>query len=230
MTGPVSDAELARLPAKTKKHPEVVALYRQHDFLTAYARHTDLRVRQDGPASAVGAAKDWERHGNLQARFLISQGLMPQHQLLEIGCGTGRLARKVVPYLRPGHYAGIDLSPAAIAAARELSVAEGWDRQSPKFDTRWPQGTFEYLWAFSVTIHLPAEQLRLMMQRARTAMRFSSRFYFSYVPEARDERTGFKQFRHTLETYQRAAADAGLTFDQVSEWEGEQRVAVACVA
>jgi len=54
-----------------------------------------------------------------------------------------------------------------------------------------------------------------------------SRFYFSYVPEAREERTGFKQFRHTLDTIIASTTAAGLTFEPVTAWKGEQRIALA---
>ena len=240
----LSDRELAAMPAKTKKDPEVVALYQERDYLEAYAMHTDRRVERTGYKAAVGSCDDnWELHGDLQRAFLIGQGLRPEHTLLEIGCGTGRLARKIVPYLEPGHYTGVDISAGALEAAMVLGESEGWSARCP----RWYRGQFpvgapvDFLWSFSVFIHLPAELMREVMQAAALTMHERSRFYFSYVPEPKDFRSGVKQFRKTLETHKRAAAAAGLTFAEVPDWirragfkpsreTGGQRVALATLS
>lgn len=220
--------ELAAMPAKTKKNPEVVALYLEHDFLTAYAMHTDLRVRQDGPAGAVGAVKDWERHGELQSAFLISQGLRRDDQLLEIGCGTGRLARKIVPWLDEGCYTGVDISTGALAAAKQLAVVEGWAERFPLFVPEIPpDARVDMAWAFSVFIHLPESEIVRVMRLVNGALRSDGEFLFSYVPEQADVRTGLKQFRHTWDTWVRCTEAAGFEFEQVTSWTGEQRIARA---
>src|SRR5919108_2955123 len=101
----LTNAELARLVDKSSRDPDVVRLYEEHDFLDAYALHTDQRVAND-PHAAIGGL--WEEYGELCRDYLIAQGLLPEHRLLDFGCGTGRLARKVVPYLEPGRYFGVD--------------------------------------------------------------------------------------------------------------------------
>jgi len=37
-------------------------------------------------------------------------GLLPNHWILDIGCGTGRLAKQLVPFLDQGHYHGVDVN------------------------------------------------------------------------------------------------------------------------
>lgn len=239
----LSDDELAAMPAKTKKDPVTVALYQEHDFLDAYALHTARRIETTGYQAAVGAGENWEAHGRLQRDFLVSQGLKPHHRLLDIGCGTGRLARQVVPYLEREGYYGVDIAEAAIIAAGELAISEGWGEGRPTF---WigqipdspPAPKFDYLWSFSVFIHLPQDIMESVMRRAAAVMHSGSRFLWAYVPEDRAWRSGVKQFRHTLADYRQAAAQAGLTFDDVpnwieragyepSRWTGGQRVAVS---
>lgn len=236
----LTEEELATMPAKTKKDAETVALYLEHDFLEAYALHTARRIETTGYQAAVGAGDNWDAHGKLQRDFLISQGMKPHHSLLDIGCGTGRLARQVVPYLDPGHYLGIDIAPAAVRAAYELAATEGWGNREPGFlvGEELPGRTFDYLWAFSVFIHLPQDIMEAVMRRAAAVMNAGSRFYWAYVPEERSWRSGVKQFRHTLADYQRAAQQAGLTFEEVpnwieaagyapGRWSGSQRVALS---
>lgn len=222
----LTEKELAEMPAKTKKDPTTVALYLEHDFLEAYALHTARRIEIAGYQAAVGAGDNWDAHGTLQRDFLVSQGLKSGHRLLDIGCGTGRLARKVAPILYPGGYHGVDIAEAAINAAKDLSVAEGWAANSPTFwlaeiPAAEVTGPFDYLWSFSVFIHLPQSIMEAVMRRAAAVMHAGSRFYWAYVPEPKTYRSGVKQFRHTLADYQRAAAQAGLTFEDVPDWIGK---------
>lgn len=62
------------------------------------------------------------RHrGHLLAAGLISSG----DEILDIGCGTGGLAREVARQASPGSVLGVDLSARMLARARDLSAAEG---------------------------------------------------------------------------------------------------------
>ncbi len=67
----------------------------------------------------------WEEMGDLQLSFLRARGLMPSHTLLDVGCGAGRFAVRVVPYLDVGRYFGIDLSPTLLDSARDELRAIG---------------------------------------------------------------------------------------------------------
>ncbi len=53
-------------------------------------------------------------------RFFINlAGLQPQHTVLDVGCGIGRMAYPLVAYLgRTGRYIGFDVMPGAIDTAR----------------------------------------------------------------------------------------------------------------
>jgi len=221
----LTEADLSALPAKTKKDPATVALYLENDFLTAYAKHTDMRVAES-PEGAIGSHLEWEIHGDWQRDFLISQGLSKDDWILEIGCGTGRLARKLVPWSHSGTYWGVDISTSALSYARELSVREGWDDKGAQFSIEWPNLVFNFMWAFSVFIHLPAGVMREVFKECAKRMDAQSLFYFSYVPEIADTRTGLKQFRHTLGTYKSACKDAGLSFKDVP-WLHQQRIGLA---
>jgi cyclopropane fatty-acyl-phospholipid synthase-like methyltransferase len=210
------------MPAKTKKDPVTVQLYLDYDFLEAYARHTDRRIALTGYKAAVGADEEnWDSHGELQLAFLKSQGLRPEHRLLELGCGTGRLARKAVRYLDVGQYTGVDISHGAIERAVQLSLEEGWRARNPWFvcgEIPTDVGPFDVVWSFSVMIHVPQDVMAALLERAARVMHEDSILLFSYVDDAKRERTGVKQFRKTLDDHKQAAAAAGLSFNEIKDW------------
>lgn len=237
----ITDEELAAMPPKSVRYPEEVKLYQEHDFLTAYALHTDKRIAETGAQAAIGGGENWEAHGNLQRDFLIRRGLQPEHRLLDIGCGTGRLARKVAPYLVRGNYYGLDISSRALSAACKLALEEGWHNRFPQFllgDLPSDAPMFDFAWAFSVFIHLPYGICVEVMRSTASRLPRSGQLLFSYVPEERSWRSGLKQFRHTLEDSQRMCAQAGLSFEDCGDWvhnagyepgrwSGSQRIACA---
>lgn len=237
----ITQEELDALPPKAKKHPHVVELYQTKPFLEAYAAHTDLRVAEN-PRGAVGNHLDWDQHGMLQAAFLIKFGLKQNHYLLDIGCGTGRLARQIVPCLHEGHYNGVDISHEAISAALDLAATERWGGYLPNFhyDIDTVKDKIDIAWAYSVFIHLPLDIVTDIMRKVAARLRHErSAFLFAFVPEKVSIRTGLKQFRHTSEDYERAASEAGLTIGEFPnwvewttggdhpQWAGNQRIAVA---
>src|SRR5690348_9362847 len=53
-------------------------------------------------------------------RLLIKAGLQPDHSVLDLGCGIGRLALPLTQYLsEQGYYRGIDINLSGIAWAHE---------------------------------------------------------------------------------------------------------------
>jgi 2-polyprenyl-3-methyl-5-hydroxy-6-metoxy-1,4-benzoquinol methylase len=171
--------------------------YETLPYLTAYAMHTDLRVQQQGPAGAIGG--DWERGGARQKDFLLAQGLRPDHTLLDVGCGTGRLARQIVPHLHPGHYTGVDLSQGALDAAATMLDAEGLSCvyhpllfQCDGTLSCLAGARFDVIWCYAVFIHLPTDVIVACFE-SLTLLTFE-RLYFSYKPSAEPMRTGYKQY------------------------------------
>lgn len=212
---------LAGFRDKDSKKSRFRELYEKHEFLEAYARHTDLRMADD-PQWAIGRGDEWESHGLMQLEFLKSQGLKPEHYLLDVGCGPGRAARRLVPYLDPGHYVGVDISPACLAYAKQLAATEGWASKNPIFlkdgalDATAPlAGEFAYVWAHSVFTHLPPEQIFKMIGNAARGLRPGGQFLFTYKPAPRPHRSGLKQFQYPPEFFFETGARAGLTGEEV---------------
>lgn len=185
---------------KDSKKPHFRELYEKYDFLEAYAKHTDLRVKED-PKWAIGRGDEWESHGKLQLKFLMKEGMVPESYLLDVGCGVGRASRRFVPYLNESHYVGVDISPAALDHARELAKREGWESKAPEFVINSdldlsPDREFDFIWAHSVFTHLPPQQIEKMIGNAATILRSGGKFCFTYKFAEKANRSGLKQFQY----------------------------------
>ena len=56
----------------------------------------------------VGPPKDYDLITALTVGLLFAAGLRETHKLLDVGCGSLRSGRLLIPYLRPGNYFGIE--------------------------------------------------------------------------------------------------------------------------
>src|SRR5215218_2085117 len=56
----------------------------------------------------VGAPEEWDLVAARQVTLLLVAGLRDTHRLVDIGCGSLRGGRMLIPYLRPGRYFGIE--------------------------------------------------------------------------------------------------------------------------
>jgi hypothetical protein len=67
-------------------------------------------VRGDFPAhrAYVGAPEEWDLVASRQVSLLLAAGLRDTHRLVDVGCGSLRAGRMLIPYLRPDHYFGVE--------------------------------------------------------------------------------------------------------------------------
>lgn len=220
----LSPKVLASFVDADSKRPDVRKLYQQHEYLDAYAKHTDLRVARD-PLIAVGR-EDWETHGTAQLEFLKSEGLLPEHALLDVGCGVGRGARKFVEYLDPLRYVGTDISQAALDYAMQLAKREGWSERCPMFyrDADLAVvGTFDVIWAYSVFTHTPPQQCLTMIANAAVCLKPGGQFLFTYARREKMLRFGLKQFGYPFEFFADLAARCGLVAEDHPRVWGEKQ-------
>jgi len=214
----ITPTALKSFSDKDSKKPHFRALYEQHDFLTAYAEHTNLRVA-DNPKGAIGREDEWESHGKEQLAFLIHHGLRRESRLLDVGCGVGRLARRAVPFLDEGCYTGVDISTAALAHAEELAAKEGWVERKPRFVLNGDldlDGTFDMLWAHSVFTHLAPQYIEAIVRNAAQRLPVGARFLFTYKRINTMQRTGLKQFAYPSSYFATVAARYGFTSEPLS--------------
>ena len=56
----------------------------------------------------VGPEKFYYQHGQARFKSLLDNGLCESSFLLDIGCGSLRVGRLLIPFLLPGRYYGVE--------------------------------------------------------------------------------------------------------------------------
>ena len=67
-----------------------------------------LRPGDDHYRAFVGPPEDYDRVAAMAFNLLTSIGLRQYHRVLDIGCGSLRIGRLLIPYLDKGNYVGIE--------------------------------------------------------------------------------------------------------------------------
>lgn len=146
----------------------------------------------------------WDEIGDLQMRFLLDQGLTPDHRLLDIGCGSLRLGARLIPYLAPGHYFGTDLSRALIDAGRQHELDDAGRDRAPigqfatneDFDFGFLPELMDFAIAQSVFTHLPLNHLRRCLAKLAPHMKSGGVFYATFF-ECPSDADYFVPLSHT---------------------------------
>ena len=212
-----------RLRSKAEYRRSVDRIYKEKDYLDAYAKHTDMRVERD-PHSAVGPS--WEKIGKLQFDYLIELGMKPHHRMLDVGCGTLRGGRHAIEYLDSGNYTGMDLSPKAIDYAHQLVQEEGLSEKQPRLlvsankdlEFREFDGeTFDFLLAQSVFTHLMPEHIEECFRHIVRIMDAGSIFSFTYNRASAHGQTGNKSFVYPWSFFTSLAEKVGVTVEDCAD-------------
>jgi len=218
---------------KDSKNPAYRELYETLPFIEAYSKHTDMRIEKDGPRLAIGAKsdgfQDWDLHGEQQMQFLIYSGIKPKSTLLDLGCGTGRLMCKAVPYLLQGNYTGMDISASVLAHCIDLLAAPFISEKKPRLI----QGdgslkpvkdySFDYIWAHSVVTHLPPDIVKELFNDLSSMLFGEFSFTFKLSTEGIN-RTGLKQWAYPIKWFVDSAAEYGLKAEYIGvEWPAGQK-------
>lgn len=116
-------------------------------------RRTDLltTIRVDPTIKApLGGLNPYSPHfdrlGQHFHKLLIEQiGLTPHHRVLDVGCGTGRLAKPLLSFLQPGNYHGFDVHPHFIDYCRTTYAGGTFTVHDLRHDEYNPTGAIDPL-------------------------------------------------------------------------------------
>lgn len=173
--------------------------------------------------SLVGPVHDWEQKREFQIRFLKSVGLLPHHYLLDVGCGTLRGGIPIIHYLELGHYFGLECRMEVLTEARRELKDHGLEAKQPSLfhssslaDVALGQ-RFDFVWAFSVLIHMSDEILEGCLLLVARHLKDSGVFYANVnIGERPDGQwQGFPLVYRSASFYEAAARQQGLKVEEV---------------
>lgn len=147
--------------------------------------------------------------------FDVAATLTPliKGRVLEIGCGTGRLAKHFGPYT----YTGVDINPAALekaSAALPLHAFVHWNRK-----TMLPKAGTALL--YTVCLHVPDDEIEDLLCRAAEA---APRVVIAEImnPYHRSKRNTSDEYhisnQRSLSEYERLCLNAGLALVSAREY------------
>jgi hypothetical protein len=181
-SGPVVTLDGMTARAEQAEHGRIQAELSEDKWVGVGLQAGELHYR-----AFVGPPERYDLVAAMQFNLLTTLGLRDNHTLLDIGCGSLRLGRLAIPYLRRGRYFGLE--------PNRWLVEEGIEREcgrdlihlkKPSFrddsDFRLSAFgvTFDYLIAQSIFTHAAVSQIRRCLAEARRCMHHRSLFVANY--------------------------------------------------
>src|SRR5580698_3840553 len=154
-----------------------------NQFNEAYRRHVDdleKRLETD-EALRVAVGGEFIAEGKLAYHLLRSLGLADGHLVVDVGCGSGRLAVQLAPFGEI-RYIGFDVVGRLVEYASSLSKRPDW-----KFLTtdgsRIPceDGSADFVCFFSVFTHLLHEDTFRYFKETHRALKRGGHMVFSFL-------------------------------------------------
>ena len=129
----------------------------------------------------------WHEIGTLQFEFLLRQGLLPSHKLVDIGCGALRCGLPIIRYLEKDNYYGLDINQSLLEGGKcELATA-GLTGKRPKlllnnkFELDRFGVSFDFAIAQSLFTHLDMNLIVRCLKEARKVLHTDSKFFVSFL-------------------------------------------------
>src|SRR5215207_6274180 len=138
------------------------------------------------------AGGKWAAMGDLQRDFLVAQGLRPEHRLLDVGCGPLRAGIRLVEYLDPGGYYGIDINGSLLDVGYEQELPSQLRERLPRDHLRATDRfdcdfgvRFDYAIAQSLFTHVSLNHIRLCLYRVARQLTPGGRFFATFFEAPR---------------------------------------------
>lgn len=137
--------------------------------------------RSKAEAMKVAIGGQFEAYGQIEADMLRFFGLRDDAMLIDVGCGSGRLAIPLSKTHR-GAYLGTDLVPDLVDFARKSCGRPDWRFEIVEnLEIPAPDRSADMICFFSVLTHLLHEQSYIYLEEAKRVLKPDGRIVFSFL-------------------------------------------------
>lgn len=165
--------------------------------------------------------------GRIHLDYLKNQGLKPEHEVLDYGCGVMRFGAYAGKYLEPRNYTGIDISRNRLQKARRVMRDAGVPETS--YEAICVTGceleeldgqAFDFIWAVSVLTHMPEPDIRTMLRAMKPKLKEDARYFFTFSPADQRMRKNIKDFWYPIDDMREICESEGYVFEIMDDWIG----------
>lgn len=203
------------------------------DYGSSYRKFVaSVLSRERAPEAAMAEAVGgyFDEFSQLMLKILVEAGLQPEHYLIDIGCGSGRLTKSAAPYLT-GRYLGTDVVPALLKNARKFAKP-GW-RFEEVSNIAIPEqdGVADAVCFFSVLTHLLHEDSFRYLREAKRVLKSGGRIVFSFLEfRVYATRTVFREMVERRDSGRERVMDQFVSRDAIEAWADELNLDIVKIA
>jgi ubiquinone/menaquinone biosynthesis C-methylase UbiE len=140
---------------------------------------TSLEGAKNAHQKAVGG--DFDTVGHLEFQLLKAAGLRQDSTVIDVGCGSGRLASQLAPWLH-GKYIGTDIIGSLLDHARALCGRDDWQFvETNGLGIPAGDGSADFVVFFSVFTHLTHEESWHYIKEAHRVLRVGGKLVCSFL-------------------------------------------------
>lgn len=191
----------------------------------------------------------WKEMGEIQLKFMKEQGMQPEHELLDVGCGSLRGGIYFIEYLNEGKYSGLDLNPSLIKAGHaEIQKANLLRKKSTLIVNENLQfelfkKKFDYAIAQSVFTHLPVNVIQRCLINIEKVLNPGGKFYatffetknkFNDQPVNQSNSGGVithldkDPYHYHLSLFEYLISDSTLKMEYIGDWHHPRNQKMLC--
>jgi hypothetical protein len=136
----------------------------------------------------VGPPNKYDLVGSMQFNLLTNFGLRDYHKLLDIGCGSLRSGKLMIPHLKEGNYYGIEPNKWLIEEGIKhelgndiIEIKKPVFDYNSEFNFKIFKQKFDFLIAQSIFSHTSVNQINMCLEEAKIVMKPESMFFATFV-------------------------------------------------
>jgi SAM-dependent methyltransferase len=178
----------------------------------------------------VGPPQDYDLIAAMTFNLLTTLGLRQHHSLLDIGCGSLRIGRLLIPYLNRGKYFGVEPNEWLVDEGIKRELGEGLVqiKRPTFFFTDSPEMvveakvSFDFALAQSIFSHCGLDLIEGWLAAVSRSLADDGALVATFLPGEEDStQTGWvypECVNYRPATLERAAAEANLRFE-ILDWK-----------